>query len=374
MMEFAEPWMQYMFIVLLLTVLVQLLNYYMSYRRLAFYKASPEPEGVQGVSIVICARNEKVNLEKNLPAILDQVYPELEVIVVNDCSWDSSGELLEEFARNYPRLKVVTLVEQEKYKHGKKFALTIGIKAAKYDLLLLTDADCMPQSRNWCSSFQHHFSDGTEIVLGYGAYKKESGLLNKLIRFDTMIIAMQYLSSAIAGNAYMGVGRNMAYRKSLFFRNKGFASHNHLLSGDDDLFVNQNANKTNVKIEINQDAFTLSEPRKTFSGWFDQKVRHMSTSSHYKFAHKLMLFTASSSTLFFYLLSAALIIAGYDWRIILSLYGLVLLLKLPVLWKVSHKLNEKDLFWLFPLLEPVLYIIQPFFYITNLFTKQKAWK
>ena len=88
---------------------------------------------------------------------------------------------------------------------------------------------------------QSNFLHQTQIILGYGKYISEPGLLNKWIRTDTTYIAMQYLAMAIKGRPYMGVGRNMAYRKSLFFERKGFASHLNLASGDDDLFVNENA-------------------------------------------------------------------------------------------------------------------------------------
>jgi cellulose synthase/poly-beta-1,6-N-acetylglucosamine synthase-like glycosyltransferase len=315
-----------------------------------------------------------LNLKKYLHAILEQAYPSYEVIIVNDCSWDESGMYLEELQKNYAHLKVVTIKEQDKYRHAKKFALTLGVKAAKHDILLFTDADCMPADKNWITAMQYHFNSETEIVLGYGPYRKESGFLNKLIRFDTFMIAVQYFSSAIGGSPYMGVGRNLAYRKSLFFRTKGFARHYHLLSGDDDLFVNENATARNTKIEVDPGSFTYSEPKKTFNDWFVQKRRHIGTGRFYKGTHKWFLFSNSASGLLFFVSLIALLILHYEWRIVLSLYVLKLLVELPVLYSASKKLHEKDLLWFFPLFEFFVAFLQPVFFFSNLVTKQKPWK
>ncbi len=362
------------FILFVLSCAVQIGYYLFSFMRFALYKAKAPLNDTQPVSVIICARNEVNNLKKYLLSILEQAYPSFEVIVVNDCSWDESGIYLEELQAKYTHLKVVTIKEQDKYRHAKKFALTLGIKAAKNDILLFTDSDCMIASKNWIADMQYHFRKDVEIVLGYGAYMKEKGFLNKLIRFDTFMIAMQYFSSAIAGSPFMGVGRNLAYRKSLFFRTKGFARHYHLLSGDDDLFVNENATNTNTQIEIQPDSFTYSDPKKTFNDWFVQKRRHIGTGRSYKSKHQLQLFMNSFSALLFFSSLVALLILHYEWRIILSLYALKILIQLPILYSSSKKLHEADLLWFFPLLEFLMALLQPVFFFTNLVTKQTPWK
>src|SRR5688572_33381892 len=128
---------------------------------------------------------------------------------------------------------------------------------------------------------QDAYTNGVEVVLGYGAYYKRPGMLNKLIRFETFHSALQYFSLALAGLPYMGVGRNLSYKKELFLRNKGFSSINHVLSGDDDLFINQVATKHNVNVVLDQEAFTLSEPKRRFKDWIRQKNRHYSTGKYY---------------------------------------------------------------------------------------------
>jgi cellulose synthase/poly-beta-1,6-N-acetylglucosamine synthase-like glycosyltransferase len=364
----------FLWIVLLLGLLVQVLHYLLVYLKMALYKAKDDHGSTQPVSVIVCAKNELKNLSNNLHLLLEQAYTEFEVVVVNDCSWDETEGFLKEMSLKYNHLKVVTLKEQERYRHGKKFALTLGIKAAKNELLLLTDADCVPASRNWLINMQYQFSNQTEIVLGYGAYRKEKGLLNKLIRFDAFIVAMQYLSRALMHNAYMGVGRNLAYRKSLFFTTKGFAKHNHVVSGDDDLFVNENATPSNTTIEIQPDSFTYSEPKKTFGEWYVQKLRHTSAGKYYKAKHKLMLFAEPFFVFLFYGSLVALLVLGFSAKMLAAAYGVKLLVQFPVLFASASKLREKDVVWLFPFFELILLFLNSSFTIANLFRKQKLWK
>jgi len=218
------------------------------------------------------------------------------------------------------------------------------------------------------------FSESKEIVLGYGPYEKEKGLLNKLIRFDTFMAAIQYLSASLAGKTYMGVGRNLAYKKTLFFRNKGFAKHNHILSGDDDLFVNENATSKNTSIEIDPTSFTYSEPKHSFSKWFTQKKRHLSTAKYYRTPHQMALLIKNASVIVYYLLLITLLILRYDWRFLISLHAILLLVKFPIIYKTAGKLKENDLIWLFPVLELIQSFLQPLFFFANLLTKQKTWK
>ena len=363
-----------LFIILVVMAFIQLCIYWLEYRKLAFYRRKETLVGNFPISIIICARNEKENLQKNLPAILDQDYLNFEVIVVNDCSWDETDLVLMDLEKKYSRLKIVTIQEQEKYTHGKKFAITLGIKAASHENLLFTDADCHPSSNQWLALMQRNFSNQHELVLGYGPYEKGKGLLNKLIRYDTFSIAMQYLSASLSGAPYMGVGRNLGYTKPVFFRNKGFAKHNHILSGDDDLFVNENATESNSTIEIDKDSFTYSVPQTSFSKWMDQKKRHLSTAKYYKARHKTSLLIKNGSVVVYYLLLIPLLILQYDWRILVSLHILLLLAKFPVVYRIANKLKEKDLAWLFPILEIIHAFLQPLFYLANILTKQKTWK
>ncbi len=255
-----NPFLLILFIIFILTALVQVFYYLFYYLSPGLFKApdSSPPRGP--VSVIICARNEEENLRNFLPKVLEQEYPGFEVIVVNDCSDDDSYNVLGEYLQKYPSLHVSNITKDPKFTHNKKFAQFIGIKAAQNEILLFTDADCCPESQKWIETMVSHFDDKTDFVLGYGGYFATKGLLNKYIRYDSMVIAMQYLGMAIRGIPYMGVGRNLAYRRSVFFEKKGFGNYSHLASGDDDLFVNANALKTNTSLEFRKESHTRSVP------------------------------------------------------------------------------------------------------------------
>ena len=292
----------FIFYTFCLVALIQIIYYLCFFRKLAYYKAEEKKTIHQHpVSIVICAKNEAANLAKNLPGVLFQNYRTThEVIVVNDNSDDESKYIIDEYKKDFKNLSNVELVQEAKFIAGKKFPLSMGIKSSKHETLLLTDADCVPASENWISLMQNGYSEGIEIVLGYGSYNKLPGLLNKLIRFETFLTALQYFSYALAGLPYMGVGRNLSYKKDVFIRNKGFSSINHLQSGDDDLFINKVATKTNTAIVIDPEAHTLSDPKKTFKSWIRQKNRHYTTAAFYKPKHKFLLGTYQATSFLFY--------------------------------------------------------------------------
>ena len=357
-----------------LAMLLQLWYYLGIFSRLAFYKKSIQEANTPPASVIICAKNEDHNLIEFLPLVLNQNYPEFEVVVVNDCSFDNTADILYEYEKKHERLKIVTIKEDENYSHGKKFALMVGIKGAKYEHLLLTDADCKPNSNEWLRNMMSEFKGETEIVLGYGAYEKTKGILNKIIRFDTFYIAVQYLSFALANKTYMGVGRNLAYQKSLFFKLKGFASHYHIESGDDDLFVNEAATKRNSKIEVSVNSFTISRVKKTYKSWFRQKRRHITTGRFYNFSSKLRIGLLSFSQYLFYFSFITLLIIQYQLYSVLIIFSLRYLIQLFIFKKSMDKLGEKDLLVFSPVFEVFLLVFYPVLILSNLFLKKNKWK
>lgn len=358
----------------IIALAVQLFHYLILFSRLSFYRVPVRQSVTEPVTVIICARNELRNLKENLESVLNQDYPDFQVVVVNDCSWDESGKYLEEIQPLYPRLKIVTINEQEKYRHGKKFALSLGIKAAAHELLLLTDADCRPMSKDWIRTMVSGYKPSTDIIIGYGAYRKEPGLLNKWVRMDTVFNAVQFLSAALRGNAYMGVGRNLSYKKSLFFKNKGFASHNHIMSGDDDLFINETARNDNTVVELQPASFTGSSARKTFGGWLKQKKRHMSTGTFYQTGHKMMIGSFFLSQFLFYATLVTLLIAGFQPEWVLSAFGLRLLVQLTIFGTSMKKLGEFDIIWMLPVFDIIIVLLYPSLSISNLLFKDKTWR
>jgi len=295
---------------LFFTWLQQMLFLIIRVRPLAFFKAkSPEKEITAATSVIICAKNEAENLKKFLPGILTQNYPDYKVIVVNDCSEDDTEMVLATLKTKYTNLYYTNIPLDRKFSHGKKLALTIGIKAATSKYLVLTDADCRVTGPNWLREIMQGFGHpGTELVLGFSPYEKSKGFTNLLTRYDTFYTAIQYLGFALSGKPYMGVGRNLAYKKELFIKNKGLQSHLHIASGDDDLFVRDTATKNNTTVVINYDAQTISIPPTSLRQWKEQKSRHLTTSGQYKNNIKWRLAMEPVCRLIFWGISIGLII------------------------------------------------------------------
>lgn len=347
------------FILILYTLLI--------YGRLAFYKAKPtvDESNFPPVSIILAARNESDNLYENLPFLLQQNYPEFEVIVVNHQSVDDSAYLLNAYSRQYPNLRIIEITKNPHLKPGKKLALTLGIKGAKYEHILLTDADCKPASNNWIKSMSSNFTTGKDIVIGYGPYVNHKGFLNKLIRFDTAWIAMSYFSMALAKMPYMGVGRNLAYTKNIFNSVHGFKSHYSLPSGDDDLFIQEAAKKGNYSINLDQKSFCYSEPNKTMESWLRQKTRHYSTPDHYKVIKKWLL-GIYPLTMFLMLLSFVILMFNTDYRwLTLSTFLFTISLKWWIQGRCFAKLKETSFIKYLPFWDIFYSLLMPIIYYTS---------
>jgi cellulose synthase/poly-beta-1,6-N-acetylglucosamine synthase-like glycosyltransferase len=332
-----------LFIVFAITAAIQLFYYVWFYLAPVIYKYPESVKSRKPVSVIICARNESENLQNFLPAVLEQEYPDYEVIVVNDCSEDNSYDVLGTFLKKYPHLHVSNVNKDPKFTHNKKFAQFIGIKAAKNEILLFTDADCKPDNPLWIDHMVSHFDEKTDFVLGYGGYLDNNGFLNKFIRHESMTIALQYLGMAIRGIPYMGVGRNLAYRRSLFFENKGFGSHTHIISGDDDLFVNSNSTRETTKVEFRKEAHTRSLPASTFREWFLQKKRHMTTAPYYKTRDKFLLILEPVSRTLFYALFIILMSWLFLWPYLLAVFGVRLVVQMTTIILAQKMLNERKL-------------------------------
>ena len=339
---------------------IQIIYIIVFHSRVTFHKNQTLNQSF-GVSIIICSRNEEENLKLFLPKVLNQKYENFEVIVVNDRSWDNSNDFLKSKQKEYNNLKIVNIPDNGSDHFGKKLALTLGIKASKHEYLLFTDADCYPINDLWLKEMSSGFLEKKELVLGASSYIKEKGVLNKLIRFDTAQIAINYLGLAKSKLPYMGVGRNLAYCKNIYKKVSGFKSHYHIASGDDDLFINQVSNKKNTEIIFNENSITLSKPKKTWRTWIRQKRRHHTTNSKYKIKHKILLTTSYTSLLLYYLSIFSLIIRCEYLGYISILFMVRSILLMVIYYKPFKILLCKDLLWAIPIYEIILLFCQPIF-------------
>lgn len=355
------------------TIVIQFFFAFIFFIRLSVYKKRKELIFSEGVSVIICAKDEAENLARNLTSFLDQDYHKYEVIVVNDQSNDGTKFILQDFEKRYNNLKVVNIEDHVNSRIGKKFALTIGVKTAKFDYLLLSDADCKTSSKRWIRNMSAQFLK-KDIILGVSPYQKQKGLLNMFIRFDEFQVSLQYLSFALAGIPYMGVGRNLAYKKSLFFSVKGFASHMHIPSGDDDLFIKEVATKDNTGIQIDKQSDIMSVPKDTFASWMHQKRRHLTTSKLYHIKHKILLLLWPLSQFLFWFSIILLLIFTENLILVLSLFSARILLYYAIYYKAMQKLRSSDLYFFYPIIEFFHLFLQLFFVLLDSVYKVNNWK
>jgi len=355
---------------------IQVLYYTIIFSRFAFTKAVSKSGNAQPpISVIVCGRNEEENFKANLPQLFLQNYPVFEVVAVNDQSIDNSKDVLEDFQKIHANLKLVDVKENDRFWRGKKFGLTLGIKAASYDHMLFIDADCIPASKNWIAEMASGFSSNTkEIVLGFGAYQKKRSLLNMLIRYETLHTAIQYFSFAMMRMPYMGVGRNLAYKRELFYAHKGFVPHMHIPMGDDDLFVNTAATTKNTSVVFTKDSFTVSIPETHFADWFVQKRRHLASSTRYKGVHKFLLGAYGATQIMFFLSLIGLIIywpvPAWVWYVL----GGKLVLQYLIFIFSAKKTGDWDVLLLLPFLELFLVVNQLFILMANRVNKGYRWK
>lgn len=359
--------------------IIQLLYYLVTYSRpLRTFKKSAKggtftanPQTAP-VSVIVYAKNESVNLREFLPSLLTQDYPNFEVIVVNDGSTDESDDVLKTFEHEYKQLYHTYIPEEVKYLSRKKLALTVGIKAAKHEILLFTEANCQPRSKYWIREMAACYSPETNIVLGFCAYGPYKGFLHKLVAYDNLMTGLQYLASALNNRPYTGNGRNLSYRKELFFAHKGYYKSLNLHAGDDDLFVNESATTRNTAVVYTPDSITEMASVERFSIWMEMKVSRAATQRYYK-GWKLTLYRMESCSCLFFLASTiASIGIGICGNWLISILAGVLLLtrfgiKAAVLRKSARMLQQKPHTAWLPLTEVILPLFNVYVRIYRIF-------
>jgi glycosyltransferase involved in cell wall biosynthesis len=356
-------------------VALQIIYYLVVFGKFAFAKTPHVTPKKIPISVIVCAKNEAVNVAAFIPLLAEQNYPDFEIVLIDDASSDETLAIFEEFEQQYTNVRLVKVVNNEAFWGNKKYALTLGIKAATKDYLLFTDADCYPTSKDWITAMSSHFTQQKTIVLGYSGYEPiNNSFLNKLIRFENLFTAIQYFSWAKIGKPYTGVGRNLAYKKEEFYQHNGFINHIQVRSGGDDLFINEAATAQNIAISFTSESFTYSKAKTSYKDWFMQKRRQVAAASHYKISDKIQLVSFYTSQISFFILSILLLSFQFEWIVVLGLLSVRYLSAWLVVGFSAKKLKEKNLQYWFPIMELVLMFTQMNIFISNLFSKPVNWK
>ncbi|MEO0900362.1 MAG: glycosyltransferase [Bacteroidota bacterium] len=311
------------------------------------------------LSVIIAARNEAKNLRTFLPSICEQQYERFEVVLVLDRCEDNSLEVAEFLQKTYSNLRYIQIEELPDNWSGKKFALQRGIQSSKFDHLVFTDADCRAVS-GWLDELGSTFAFGSEIILGLGMYRKGKGWLNRFIRFETWYAGLQYIGWAGWNLPYMAVGRNLAYKKSVYQEHAGFEAFKESLSGDDDLFVNQYGRLHRLGVVTNTRSRTYSEAKRSFKEWVSQKSRHLSASHAYSWGSRMRLGLFHFSHQWHYLIAIGCMLMGIGGWLPLSLLLGRIVISWLLLFRHICQFGHKDLAYTYLALDL-------FFFLYNLF-------
>lgn len=347
--------------------------YYFLFSSILLKKKSTESHPEKPISVIIFVKNNAKNLSQFLPSILTQKYSNFEVVLIDNNSTDKTHKVIQSFAKNHPIIRIVNVENNEAFWGSKKYALTLGIKASKYDHLLFTEATCNPISENWISEMSHQFSPNKSIILGYSSFKSENSVSNFIIRFYHFILSIQYLNFTKLGMPFMADSRNFAYKKDTFFKAKGFINHMKHEFGEDDLFMQDAANKTNTTFTISKDSFIESNTPKSFLSWFFDQRKKVFLKKKYKNKHRFFLGLFTISKMSFYLF-AIIILFYFPYKIILPFIISYFLIQYIIIGLSLKKLNEKKLIYFVPFLDCSFLLIQISIFMANLISKPFHWK
>lgn len=365
-------------ICLAVVLAIQIIYYFCVYGKLIFNKkkkqtedAGSQTEALPPVSVVIAAKNEEYHLKDKLVFFLEQDYPEFEVIVVNDASTDECEYVLKAFSKLYPCLKVVNIVENVNKFRGRKFPISLGIKSAKYDHIVLAGADCVPSGFEWLKNLARNFSEKKEVVLGFCTYTKQKGLFKFLLQYDNLTTAMNYMGLALSGHPYRGDGRNIAFKKDLFFKVGGFTKHYNLPLGEDDIFIRNVSTASNTTVSLTPESFLSSDAKHTYKEWKRQKIDRLSTYKYYKPSIKFLLSIPNITTLLFYAFVITLLLLSLPFEYVILAIVIKFVLQILIYFKFCKRLGIKRVFIFAPLIELYFLLLNAELRLLSLFRKKK---
>ena len=370
-------------IILIVSSVLLFLYYGLFYLRIGIHKGKKDNKKnteLHGVSVVLTVKNESEQLKENLVYLLEQDYPDFEVIVIDHVSKDYTRYILKTYQESYPNLKVVNFLQDVNMFQGKKFPLSIGIKSAKNDIILLTECSCVPKTFTWIREMVENFSPNTHFVMGYSGFKSEKTLLNAFVQYDNLAYTASSFGFALLKHPYTACGKNLSYHRSFFFDKGGFIKHYHIPTGDDDIFVNENATGKNMNICLSKDSYVVSQSKKTFKEWCHQKAKRMSTQKYYSFIDKMLLSIYPISIVLFYLSAIATLVLNNNpesailCEIILGLIVLKLGWQILSFYQLGRRFECTKVSYFAPLFEIYFLFMNTIMYISALRNKIKGWK
>jgi glycosyltransferase involved in cell wall biosynthesis len=348
--------------------------YYIFFSRFLLKEKKEKINSIENpISVLIFVKNQADNLQKFLPSILEQEYSNFEIVLINNASTDNTDQILDDLKTKHANIKVVNVENNEAFWANKKYALTLGIKAAKYEHLLFTNANCKPVSKYWITEMNNKFTTERTIVLGYSKFKREKSFLNIFIRFENLLNAIQCFTYTKHGTSYSAFANNMAYKRSDFFKANGYINHMKIKNGEADLFIKDVSNSKNTTFCISENSFIESNGSKSFKEWFLQKRELKFIKTKYAFRHRFLLNLFNTTKLFFITL-AVILFCYYPYKIVLSIVLTYYLVQYIIIAVSAKKLKEPQIIFFLPFLEIGLLLIQISIFSANFISKPNNWK
>ena len=375
-------------IVLVLSFVVLCLYYGLVWLRVGRYKRDvvtrrkrtsaekvPPSTALPSVSVVMVVHNEAEYLKKSIPYLLEQDYPDYEVVVVDYKSTDETHFVLHVCSENYPQLKAINFHQDVNMFQGKKYPLSIGIKSATKDVILLTEAECTPRSFNWISRMMQGYCDGGQIVMGYNLVKPDGTLLGAFQQYENMTYNASYIGATIMGNPFTATGRNLSYRRDFFFSRGGFISHYSIPDGADDLFVNQNADSRNSALVLDIDASVVSEPRSSFALWHQDRAHRLCTRRYYGIKDRTLLSVYPLSQILFVVALVLLFVDGViPWQLLTGVLLLKFIWQIVCMIPLAKRFEIKRVHFFSPFFEFYFLIANTFLTFFALRRKKRQWR
>lgn len=273
-------------------------------------------ESSEGISVITVGRNAIDDLRSLIPSVIAQKYPRFELIVVDDRSFDNTAVFLKSIQRNYPSvLKVVTIPEDTTYPWpGKKFAITMGVKAAQYERIVLLDTSALPLSENWLSDVASAFGrKGADMVLGYNFYKKGQRAVSSFFAASSFLFSSDAMAWARIGLPFKGEGSNFGFTRTMFFSGSGYMNNMRIPAGEADFLLGDYSGGTNVSVMVSRHSFVQCGSVDTMRQWLDKAVSGYASFRCYKFP---VMMRAAAMPLLKVLFIALAVVCGftyYEW-------------------------------------------------------------
>ena len=379
---------EFVFLAVIFVLFVIQVSYYIFiYSRTLRYMKSvdggyvPYTKEPYGVSVIVYAKNDAEHLGVYLPQILTQNYPNFEVIVVNDGSTDETRDIVTRLESEYDNLYQTYIPDEARSLSRKKLALTVGIKASKYDIVILTNANCSPAGKNWLSYMMRNFVEGVDIVAGYAYMDGAGQKKRRYVAYDRLMFVLRYVSYILLRKTYMAEGYNLAYRKYLFFKNKGFSRHLNLHYGDDDLFINEVATSDNTRVELSPESWMVVHYENNFKAWQELKLRYDFTSGYLNSNSKIMFGLERLTVYLFYVSVIVLFVYGFYCNLFFSGIALLLwllrfIVQVMVYRRTAKRLSSNRLFFLLPIFDFMQTFVNVYYKIVGAYSRNKnfTWK